>query len=748
MLASLYAAVYRNNRKRINLLVSSACNLFMAISVYCVGYDSHRGHLKLKSRDRRAVFRVGINWLLASLMLITTVAARGQSDDQHNVQAALISSMDQIEAGQSFYVLLKQDIRPGWHTYWRNPGDSGAATALNWELPEGFSASEMQWPYPERVAYGPLMNFGYHGQVLFPIKIQAPDIIGSDQVTLKANGKWLVCADICIPEGGPLSLTLDIGKSHENPDNAALFESALQKIPQMIGVDSTFEVIDEALVLFVEMSGLVRQRIQSVDYFPYTEGVVDNPAEQQFRLVDNGFELKTKTGYDYTPDSQFGGIVVIRENSGELLATSFEIEPKGLGAASGSSAGVGGLSFLTAVLFAFVGGLILNLMPCVFPVLSIKVLSLMQETEHIRGHGWVYMAGVVLSFVAVAGVLIVLRASGAEIGWGFQLQSPLVVSVLAYLFLLIGLNLSGYFEFGTGIMNLGQGMVTEGGYGSSFFTGVLATVVAAPCTAPFMASAIGYALTQSNINALAIFASLGFGMAVPYVMLCHSPALLKRLPKPGPWMETAKELLSFPMFGSAIWLLWVLSVQSGPGGVLFASVGALCLVFGIWLLKNLSTNRVPRLLTQLVVVTLLGSAIYLPNRLVKAEGTRALSADKGMGASYVGPLYETYSAVRLGELRQQGPVFVNFTAAWCITCKVNEAVALDREAIRQAFESRGIGYLKGDWTNEDPEISRKLTEYGRSGVPLYLLYAGSSGDAVVLPQILTEGVLLNALNAL
>ena len=290
-----------------------------------------------------------------------------------------------------------------------------------------------------------------------------------------------MCADICIPEGGELSLTLPVGKAIKNPVHADIFKSARQKIPQTIGVNATFEVADETVVLFVEMSGLVRQRIQSVDYFPYAEGVMENPTEQAFRLVDNGFELETKVGYDYTPGSQFDGIVVIKENSGEVLATAFEINPTGSGAVFESSAR-SDMSLGTALLFAFVGGLILNLMPCVFPVLSIKILSLMQETEHIRLHGWIYMGGVVLSFVAVAGVLIGLRASGSEIGWGFQLQSPLVVSALAYLFLLIGLNLSGYLEIGGSVMNVGQGLATNAGYGSSFFTGVLARVVAAPCT--------------------------------------------------------------------------------------------------------------------------------------------------------------------------------------------------------------------------------------------------------------------------
>lgn len=275
-------------------------------------------------------------------------------DAKDRVEAELVSELSQIEAGESFYVLLKQEIEPGWHTYWKNPGDSGAATALNWDLPDGFSASEIEWPYPERVPYEPLMNFGYHDQVLLPVKIQAPAIIDTEEITLNAKGKWLVCGDVCIPEGGPLSITLPVGKATKNPDTAELFASARQNIPQRIGVDAAFTVTDEKLVLFVEMSGLVEDRIESIDYFPFAQGVMDNPVKQHFRLLPAGFELTTKVGYNYTPDSEFAGIVVIKENSGESLATAFVVGPEVGGTAASSD-----LSLWSAMLLAFIGGLIL-----------------------------------------------------------------------------------------------------------------------------------------------------------------------------------------------------------------------------------------------------------------------------------------------------------------------------------------------------------------------------------------------------
>ncbi len=673
-----------------------------------------------------------------------------------NVKADLISEVTAIVPGERFHVLLRQNIREGWHTYWINPGDSGAATRLTWELPEGFSAGEIQYPYPERAPYGPLMNFGYHDQALFLVEITVPENIAQSEITLKADAEWLVCADICIPEDAELSLTLPVAAKSITPtfideETSTLFEAAREKIPRKIGFESTFRVEAGSLILAIQMGEIQPHRLESVDYFPYVVGVMDNPAEQVLKRTDGGFELRTEVGYDYTPESRFDGVVVIRENAGEMLTTAFEISPS---AVPGSDA-VGEMSLWLAVIFALIGGIILNLMPCVFPVLSIKILSLMQETQHIRNHGWVYLTGVVFSFVTIAVVLIVLRAGGAEIGWGFQLQSPLIVGLLVYLFYVIGLNLSGFYEISGNLMNMGQSLTRTGGLSGSFFTGVLATVVAAPCTAPFMASAIGYALTQSNAHALVVFVSLGLGMAAPYVLLCYSPALLSHLPKPGPWMVRAKEFLAFPMFGSAIWLVWVLSIQTGATGVLSIGAGAVSLTFAIWLLKHLPARQSPRLIVQLIAIIFVVTAIYLPNVLqpVNAYSYLDSSSNDASGGSdrmngYVGPSFEDYSDIRLAELRKQGPVFVNFTAAWCITCKVNEAVALNRQVIKEAFDQHNVRYLKGDWTSEDPTITRKLAEYGRSGVPLYLMYASPAGKASVLPQLLTENIVLQSVESL
>lgn len=681
---------------------------------------------------------------LAFLLLVSTVSLANPINTG-NLDARLVSVPSQISAGATFTLLLEHKIRPGWHTYWVNPGDSGAATKLTWRGPEGFKFSEIAWPYPERIPYGPLMNYGYHDRVVYPIEVTAPAALSGNSVTFDLKGEWLVCADVCIPERGELQLTVPIGPELLfNSANQAEETAARQRVPQLLSIATSVTAQDDKFSLSIEMPGLDSARVKSVHYFPFHEYLIDNPAEQKLTVNQSGFELLLTPGYEYSDTASFDGIVVIEEEAGELRTTAFEIQSsRSTGAIGGADEG--GISLATALVFAFIGGLILNLMPCVFPVLSIKILSLLGETAHLKRHGWMYVLGVVLSFMAIAGLLIILRAGGAEIGWGFQLQSPWVVGLLVYLFLVVGLNLSGYFEIGTSMMSFGSGTFSQSGYSGSFFTGVLATLVAAPCTAPFMASAIGYALTQSNLAAMLIFVSLGLGMAAPYLALCYSPGLLKRLPRPGAWMERFKEILAFPLYGSAVWLLWVLSLQTGATGVLMIGAGAVLLTFAIWLLKHLPVRTVPRLSLQTVAGLLIVLVLISPAELQTVAASTTFNGQTEVSESQN---FESYSEAKLEQYRTEGPVFVNFTAAWCVTCKVNEAVALSTPEVMNLFAENNIRYLKGDWTNEDPVISRKLVEHGRSGVPLYLFYPAGSKNPTVLPQLLTKDIVLRALQNL
>ena len=709
----------------------------------------------------------------------------------------LVPAVSFAAPGASFDLLVRQKIAPGWHTYWRNPGDSGAPLELNWTLPPGVEVSDFEWPLPERIPFGPLMNFGYHDQVLLPMKVTLPADFDAAVLRLEAAGRILVCADICIPqqvhaEALVAVASLEQGGQQLNPKVQSLFREAREQIPvqldlpasyalqssPMLRLPGTDEAHDQRLRLMISLP-VAREyfarehRISQVTYFPYIQDLIDNTATQAYAINETGLVIDLTPGYLFEPETaDLSGLVVIEEVVTGNTATQ---EKQGrivsgfkLNISSRSAPGLSGLShsmstsmptassdmsLLLALAFAFLGGLILNLMPCVFPILSIKILSLMDTVQHqgssMTFHGLTYSAGVLLSFIAIAALLIALRLSGEVIGWGFQLQSPLVVGFLAYLFVLIGLNLFGYFEIG-GWLSLGTtGASASGGwqgYGASFGTGILATLVAAPCTAPFMGAAVGFALTQPPPVSLLIFASLGAGMALPYLLLCMSPGLLRWLPRPGVWMLKLKHLLAFPMFASALWLLWVLGIQVGLDGLLQVLVGLLMLSFAVWLLSQSIRSR---LLNG--GVKLLGSLVLL------GAGYLVVSLDTGREGRLAGPQASpaleaddeclVYSPTALAKAREAGDLLVNFTAAWCITCKVNELTTLNTRRVQDALREHQVACMRADWTNEDPVITAALQEYGRSGVPLYLFYRQGEARAEVLPQILTPDLLLEVLNS-
>lgn len=678
--------------------------------------------------------------LVCSLFAISAVQAQPTS----HVRVDLVAAVTSIAPGDTFEVVFRQQIDDEWHTYWTNPGDSGAAPDIKWTVPDGVLVSAFKYPYPERIPYGPLMNYGYHNEVLMPFSVSVPEDYPDGVVDIKGTGRVLVCADICIPEKVEVQLSIPIGPTVVDGAVSDTFYQAHARVPVPIDVMSSFQVDTNRILLTVGLPAVQGNRIDAVEYFPFAPDLIDNPASQMFSMTDEGLVLTLEPGYDFDGDSaDLSGVIVIHESVGDGIVSSFEFRMGESIASAGTTIprdehALGESGLLAALFFAFLGGLILNLMPCVFPVLSIKILSLVdshQDGSSIRIHGLAYAVGVVASFVAIAVLLISLRAGGEAIGWGFQLQSPVVVSMVAYLFLVIGLNLMGVFEIGGTLMSYGNSEGGSRGYLGSVSTGVLATIVAAPCTAPFMGAAVGYALIQDPATGILVFVSLGFGMALPYVLLCYAPGLLARMPKPGQWMVVMKQLLAFPMFASAVWLLWVLGVQGGPEAMIQVLIGALLIAFSLWLL-NQSASAVTRLSASLLIL----GAIYIGATQETTVQRPSLDpADQDAGV---------YSKNALAIAQQNGPVFVNFTAAWCITCKVNEINALDVDAVKLAFTDNGVTYLTGDWTNEDPEITAALQEYGRTGVPLYLLYAKDASRATVLPQILTPGIVLNALKAL
>ena len=685
-----------------------------------------------------------------------------------NVKARLISETDAIAPGQSIWVGLEFTIRDGWHTYWRNPGDSGQATKLVWTLPAGLTAGDIVWPAPHRFEIPPLVNYGYAKHVLHLVKITAAgDLKASAPLALAAKASWLVCSDVCIPESADLQLQLPVKPAAGAIDQgvAPLFAEARGELPSAQPAATSAKIQDGQLLLALGKEwGATLSQVKSLAFYPYEEGSIEYAAPQTLTRREGSVELAMKLGFQPLESGSIHGVLFATEQSGaDVVTVPIEISASLTGAA-GASPGAAASAAAAAsrfpksvaglentatpelpvlVLLAILGGLILNLMPCVFPVLSIKAIGLVEQAKKhpaaVRTKGLVFAAGVVSSMLALAGVLLALRAGGEKIGWGFQLQSPLFVTLMIYLLLAVGLNLSGVFEVGGGLAGVGDGLTQGDSYRASFFTGVLTTLVATPCTAPFMAAAVGAALTQSPFVALVIFAALGVGLALPYLLLSLAPWMRRALPKPGAWMDTLKQIFAFPMYASAAWLLWVLAQQTSSIGLGAALAGAILVALAAWSYQKSKGSsvggRAAALLTALGAVLL---AIVLPVRFADVAAAASPSA-----AAPAADAWQPYDAAKVAELNAQGrPLLVNFTASWCLTCLVNERNAFADAAVQQVFRGKGVSLMKGDWTNRDPAITQALADFGRAGVPLYVVYNSKPGSAetVVLPQLLTASI--------
>jgi thiol:disulfide interchange protein DsbD len=705
-----------------------------------------------------------------------------------HLEAELVPETQGVAPGGLAYVAIRQDIQKGWHTYWRNPGDSGEATSAKWTLPSGWSVGDWAWPAPQRLPLGPLMNYGYTGRVLLPVALNVPASAkpGTTQ-TLKADVTFLVCADICVPEEAKLQLTLPVvpGNPPTDPKWGAAIDKTLMDAPKASGLEAAVawagQGADRVLKLGVTGDALKGVDLSRAYFFPFDAKTIDHAAKQRIEKGPDGLTLTLKPGEqtaNATAVPSLDGVLSLGGQAYEIAAKPDPIpaEAGGLGAVTPaplkseavaqSTAGTAtasaaippagaNIGLLGAVAFAFVGGLILNLMPCVFPVLSMKAASLAthahKETEA-RAQGLAFLAGVLVTFLVLAGLLLAAKAGGQAIGWGFQLQSPAVVGALALIMLLVALNMSGVFEATLPGQGAGGALAAKSGLVGSFFTGMLAVVVAAPCTAPFMATALGFALTQSAPAALSVFAGLGLGFAAPFVAVTFIPALMRLFPRPGAWMDTLKHLLAFPMYGTAAWLLWVFTLQTGSNALALMLAAAVLIGFCAWLVGRVQASGKP-LVPGLAAVLAAGSAIaclVFGARETAPAAAQAASSDQPAFAEAGGKemASEAFTPEKLADLRAQGkPVFVNFTAAWCVTCQVNERLALGSPQVAKALADVGGVYLKADWTNHDSEIAKLLAEHGRAGVPLYLVYGSGGGDPVVLPQLLTPGAVAQAIRA-
>ncbi|NNE57522.1 MAG: thiol:disulfide interchange protein [Hellea sp.] len=667
--------------------------------------------------------------------------------DTGYVNAQLVSDHSEVAPGQTFHIALRQLMDKGWHTYWYNPGDSGEPVQIKgWDKSDALTTGEIIWPLPRAIPTGSddfiLINYGFDDSAVFPVPVTvSPDAALGDVLSIEGDFYYLVCEDICVPEGTKLSLNVIVGEPKLDEQWSGLIEQSRAKSPKLGTIDAGIIKRDKRAIL--RFKNLPTGEYDQAHFFPWEQGIIEPSVPQVLTITNQGLQIETDTGFGWKkdPPETAGGVLRYLGKDGpvgvDVIVKTDSIPD--IGAVASAPATVGpdndtaNIGLLSMIFAAFLGGVVLNIMPCVFPIVSLKALSIAKmahgDLRQVRRDAWMYTIGIIASFLLMTALILMLKAGGSSVGWAFHFQDPRVVGVLAILLFAIGLNLLGVFEVAGGFQNTGQSLTQKGGLVGSFFTGVLAVIVATPCMAPFMAGAAGYAITQSPSSAAIIFLTLGIGFALPYLLIAYIPALSRKLPKPGDWMVKFKEFLAFPMFGAVIWLIWVLVQQSGAEGLWMLLTAMLVLGFAIWLLHQ--NWQWAKALGVIALLAMAAITIALHPRQISTEG-------------------EKWSAERVAELRAQGnPVFVDFTAAWCVPCKVNEGRVLNTTEIKELFSETGTRFLIADWTNRDPVIADELAKFGRAGVPLYLLYPPGNNDVMpeILPQILTKSMIREKIQA-
>jgi len=706
---------------------------------------------------------------LAGLALATALAlplaghAATNVVQTERVRAELMAhAPDGVAAGKTVWVGLRIAHQPEWHTYWKNPGDSGLPTSLQWTLPKGVTAGEIAWPVPHKLPLGHLANYGYEGTVLLPVPLTVapdfqPSIAGDLPIKVKAN--WLVCRQECIPEEGDFTLSVPVRSS--TALNGPAFQASFNAQPQPLAGKSEVQVAGNAIE--VKVTGLpASARGQKLEFFPEVGEVIEPAAEWTQAWQGDTWTARVPLSPHRSASPSVLPIVLTaggrgwraepavagqwpRATGGTTAATvspSLAAALRKAGGATPETASSGSSLTLVAALFgALLGGLILNLMPCVFPILAIKVVGFTRHAGDRRAHrmaGLAYTAGVVASFAALGGLMLALRAAGEELGWGFQLQSPLVVAALAALFTLIGLNLAGVFHFGSVMPSRIATLQARHPAADAFLSGILAVAVASPCTAPFMGASLGLAIGLPAIEALLVFIAIGLGMALPYLAASWVPAVARLLPRPGPWIDTFRKLMAFPMFATVAWLVWVLCQQSGINGAGALLVILVALSMVAWALTLQGRTR-----------AVLGSlAIAVLALVAWSTGSHITDAPPEQTAKAEGGLWQPWQSDRVDQLVDSGQlVFVDFTAAWCVTCQYNKQTTLSRPDVLEDFAAKKIAMLRADWTRRDPAITEALARLGRNGVPVYAFY--KKGQApVVLTEVLSPSEVKSAIAAL
>jgi thiol:disulfide interchange protein len=699
--------------------------------------------------------------IFSLLFLFKGLSLQAQPVHTDNAEVELISENETIQPGERFWIGVRMNLRDGWYVYYRNPGDSGMPLMTEWLHDKDFAIGNIQWPYPLWIDVGAgLASYGYYGNVLFMMEATAPsDLESGSEYTLKAEADYLICEKVCIPEYVDIELTLGVtnGEVEYNEEWFPYFAEIRSKLPVRLDYwNAEASVSGNVITLKLSTNAFELPEYSEIIYFANEEGEVENARKPDFSQDGQRISITMqKSGYKSDDVSRVWGLVYNADgwdDSGDIKAITVDIDltDESIASISGTDSPLSVFSsrFLIILGFAFVGGLILNLMPCVFPILSIKVMNFMQmsghDSEDVKRHGFVFGAGVLLSFLVLAGLLLLLRAGGQELGWGFQLQTPAFIAFMTFLMFGLGLSLMGMFEIGNSLINVAGKAETGEGLRGSFFSGILATVLATPCTAPLMGTALGVAITLPTSTAMMIFAMLGIGMAAPYMLLSSFPVLMKYLPKPGAWMETFKQSMGFPLFATAIWLIWVFGQQAGVDGLVNLLIGLLLLSLGIWIINRWNRNRIStrgRIFSRSVATLLIvGGFLFSASTDPVTINGESVSVD-GYGISW-----EPFSNQLVDEYRREGRnVFIDFTAAWCITCKANERVIFSSNRVKERFEELDFVMVKADWTNRNPEITRALQSFGRNGVPLYVIYSKELDAPLLLPELLTPGIVLGAL---
>jgi thiol:disulfide interchange protein/DsbC/DsbD-like thiol-disulfide interchange protein len=701
-----------------------------------------------------------LSGVIAAALLVAAAGALAASVRTAHVEAELVAAETALVPGSPSTVALRLRMDRGWHTYWRNPGDSGLPTKLDWKLAPGLSAGPIEWPAPHALPVGPLVNYGYEGEVFLLTGIAVARDFAGSSANLAARADWLVCKEICIPEGADLVLTLPVaGSATADPRWAGPIASARAALPRPL---EGWAVAAAGRGAEIELSLQPRAptELGEVHFFPYSEGKIEASGRQTVARKDSTLTLTLPVASQRVGEfTRVTGVLTSSKGFGGFDAAAIDVPLTGAVVAGAPPAGAAAagavlpivddanrISFWVALVFALAGGALLNLMPCVFPVLSLKVLGFASHgggTAGMRAHGLAFAGGVIASFVALAVLLVALRAAGAQLGWGFQLQSPAIIVALAILFFVFALNLSGVFEVGQLLPSAVSTWSARNAYVNDALAGLVAVVVASPCSAPFMGAALGYALAQNNAATLAIFAALGVGMALPYLALAFFPAWRRKLPKPGPWMTRLRQGLAFPLYGTVIWLAWVLSMQLDNDAVARLLAVLLLIAFALWALQTMRGGGARAwgvaATLGLAAAAVVGWPVAIAVATDNAPPPNALAAEKGP--------WQDFTPERVRDLTGSGrAVFVDFTAAWCVTCQVNK-FALNSDAVRAAFAQKNVALLRADWTRRDPIIGQALAALGRNGIPVYVLYRPGR-EPLLLPEVLQKSTITDALATL